>query len=409
MDDRFARLYSIEAQVAQPSAIREMCRLADRPNIKSLAGGWPDPAVFPSREIAEITADVLAADAPRALQYGPSEGLAELRQALAQWSQAEDKIACRAEEIIILHGSQQGLDLCVRVFLRPGETVMVGLPTYLGGAGAIKGRGGLAVGVEVDEQGLDVARLGREVEGLIKQGQRVKGVYVIPNFQNPSGVTLSLDRRRLLLHLAERHDFMIFEDDPYGDLRFEGPKIPSLKALDETGRVVHLRSLSKTFSAGLRLGWLVGERGAVSKMVTAKQFIDTTTNSLTQLIFLEFMRRGHWRRSIERGVAHYRRKRDVMLELLERHFPEEVRWNRPAGGFFIFVHLPQDMESSSLLSEAVAHDVAFVSGEPFFVDGRGRNTLRLSYSQASEADIEMAVKVLGRLIKKRLTQAGRAA
>ena len=311
MEDRFAHLYAERARGAQPSAIREICKLIDRPQMKSLAGGWPDPAVFPAREVAEISAAILDTQADKALQYGTTEGFIELRQALAEWSRKEEGIDCHPDDLLILHGSQQGVDLAVRVFVEPGDVVLVGLPTYFGGTGAVTGCDGTLQGVPVDEDGLDVEALGATAQRLARAGRRVKGVYVITNFQNPTGATLPAARRRRLLELAETHDFMIFEDDPYGDLRFEGEKPPSLKALDTQGRVVHVRSLSKTFAPGLRLAWLIGERAAVRKMAIAKQFVDSCTNSLVQLIFLEFLRRGLWQRAIERNIAHYRRKRDV--------------------------------------------------------------------------------------------------
>jgi len=402
MADRLAHLYSQETLCAQPSAIREICALVARPEIRSLAGGWPDPAVFPREEIAQIAAELLAAKADVLLQYGSTEGLIELRQELAQRCRGEGDARAKPEDIIIIHGSQQGMDLAAHVFLERGDVVLVGLPTYFGGTGAAMSRGAELAGVPVDLDGLNTELLDREAARLTKAGRRVKGVYLVPNFQNPTGATLPLERRRHLLELAEKHDFVIFEDDPYGELRYEGERLPSLKALDQAGRVVHLRSLSKTFSPGMRLGWLVGETGAVRQMAVAKQFTDSCTNTLAQYLLLEFIRRGLLDKRIEANVAHYRRKRDFMLTQLQAHFPAEVTWNRPAGGFFIFVHLPPDWDAGELLRQAVEKNVAFVTGAPFFVDGSGKNTFRLSYSQASQADIEAAVAELGRLIKGRL-------
>jgi 2-aminoadipate transaminase len=241
-------------------------------------------------------------------QYGTTEGLPALRNELAEWARREEGIPCNLDEIIVTHGSQQAMDLASRVFIEPGDIVMVELPTYFGGTGAIHVCGGLTVGVPLDENGMDTEPLAEKIKQLRNVGSRVKGVYVIPNFQNPTGATLSLSRRRRLLELAERYDFMIFEDDPYGDIRFEGERIPSLKALDISGHGIHMHSLSKTFVPGMRLAWVVGEAGVIRKMAIAKQFVDSCTNTLAQYILLEFIRRGLLREKIKHNIAHYRKK-----------------------------------------------------------------------------------------------------
>jgi 2-aminoadipate transaminase len=249
---------------------------------------------------------------------------------------------------------------------------------------------------------LDTSALGREVKRLTAAGECVKGVYVIPNFQNPTGATLSLKRRRQLIRLAEEYDLIIFEDDPYGELRFEGRCLPSLKSLDERDRVIQLRSLSKTFVPGMRLGWICGEKNAVRQMAVAKQFADAATNTPAQYILLEFIRQGLLDKQIKKNTSFYRAKRDFMLERMEHYFPSKVSWNRPQGGFFIFVSLPLGMDTAELFRHAVEHKVAFVTGQPFFVDGSGRNTFRLSYAQADNEDIEFAIRVLGKLIQKNM-------
>ena len=225
---------------------------------------------------------------------------------------------------------------------------------------------------------------------------------MIPNFQNPTGTTLSLQRRRHLVELARSYDLVIFEEDPYGDLRFEGSHLPPIISLDTSGRVIHMRSTSKTFAPGLRVAWTIGQPDIIRKMVVAKQFVDVATNTLAQYILLEFIRSGLLEERIKLNNQHYKRKRDFMLEQLETHFPEPVQWNHPAGGFFIFVKLPRHLDASELLTEAIEKKVAFVAGEPFFIDHSGTHTFRLSYSQSDEAVIAAAVAELGRLIKKRL-------
>jgi 2-aminoadipate transaminase len=394
------RLYSERVRGAQPSAIREICKLINSPDMKSLAGGWPDPAVFPNGEVSQIVSDLLATKGDKVLQYGTTEGLFELRCELARLAGEWDGIDCSPDQILITHGSAQGMDLACRVFIDPGDVVMVGLPTYFGGSSTVSSYRGVNAGVPVDEEGLNVELLAERLRALSDEGKSIKGIYLVPNFQNPTGTTLTLERREKLLELAEEYNLVIFEDDPYGELRFEGPKLPSLMALDTSGRVIHMRSLSKIFSPGMRLAWLVGHVDVVRKMTVAKQFADVATNTLSQYVLLEFIQRGFLEEGIARIKKHYHLKRDFILQQLENHFPKEVKWNHPAGGFFIFVRLPENLNAMELLTEALDHNVAFVAGAPFFVDGSGQNTLRLSYSQASKEDIEIAVASLGQLIKE---------
>jgi 2-aminoadipate transaminase len=294
------------------------------------------------------------------------------------------------------------MNLAAQVFIDRDDVVMAGMPTYFGGPGAVQLRGGKVAGVPVDQNGMNTTALKREIRRLTAAGQRVKGVYVIPNFQNPTGVTLSLKRRRRIIQLAQEYDLVIFEDDPYGELRFEGQPIPSLKALDGDDRVIHLRSLSKTFVPGMRLGWACGRRDAIRKMVVAKQYIDAATNTPAQYILLDFIRKGLLDRQIQKNITFYRSKRDYMLEQMQRHFPPEVSWNRPRGGFFIFVHLPSHLDAGHLFQRAVEHKVAFITGQPFYSDGSGRNTFRLSYAQSEKEGIKFAIQVIGDLIKDSL-------
>ena len=400
--DRFARHYSALARRLQPSPVREICSLVTQPGMRSLAGGWPDPAIFHSGEITQIITELLADRADQALQYGSTEGLLPLCQELALQARNEGDKDCQPENILLTHGSCQGLDLASRVFIDPGDVILVGLPTYFGATGGLSTLGAKLTGVPVDDEGLNTGALAEELERLKGAGQPVKAVYVIPNFQNPTGATLTLERRRRLLDLACQHDLMIFEDDPYGELRYEGRALPSLKALDESGRVVHLRSFSKTLAPGLRLGWLSGETKVVRQLALLKQYVDACTNSLGQHLLYELMRRGLYEARLKVIIAHYRRKRDFILKELSCHFPPSVRWNRPEGGFFLWVHLPQNIDADDLLAEAADRKVVFIAGRSCFVDGGGRNTMRLSFAQAGEEETTAAVAELGRLIKKHL-------
>lgn len=404
----FGHLVSRFARVQQPSSIREICALVARPEVRSLAGGWPGPATFPVTEIAEIAADVLREHGPEALQYGATEGLPPLREAMAEWLRAAHGLGCDAEDVLVTHGSQQGMDLAFRTLVDPGDVVLVGLPTYFGSTGALAMLGGLAEGVPVDEEGLDVEAARARVEALRAGGARVKAIYVIPNFQNPTGVCLSRARREALLHLAAAEDLLIIEDDPYGELRFEGSSIPALWALASEhgaeGRVIHLHSMSKTFAPGLRVSFSLAEPGLLRRMVVAKQYVDACTETLGQYLALEFIRRGWLDRQIQRNIAFYRSQRDALLAAMDRHFPKVpgLSFSRPRGGFFVFVRLPQGVDADVLVREAIARDVAFVSGSQFHVDGSGRDTFRLSFAQSDAPTLEAAAAEIGALLTERL-------
>ncbi|MDY0001295.1 MAG: PLP-dependent aminotransferase family protein [Polyangia bacterium] len=405
--DPFLHLYTERARQQQASSIREICKLGARPEVRSLAGGWPAPGTFPVEEVAEIARDVLASRGPDALQYCQTEGVTALRDAMARWASDKLGIPATRDHILITHGSQQGMDLIFRVLVEPGDVVLCGLPTYFGATGAVSALGGRLVGIPVDQDGLDAEAAAVRLEELRAEGARPKGIYIIPSFQNPAGVALSLARRQRLLALAKEHDLLIIEDDPYGELRFDGQPIPCCKALERAagaeGRVVHIHSLSKTFAPGLRLAWVAADPGVVRRMVVAKQYVDTCTNTFGQYLLLEFVSRGLLERQIEANIAYYRGQRDALLSSLDRHFPSDrVRWNRPEGGLFVLVHLPEGMDADALSREALAHNVAFVSGAQFHHDGSGKNTFRLSFSQSSPEVMEEAVARIGALIRAKL-------
>lgn len=405
MDDQTLNdLLSNETLCNQPSVIRELTALADKPEVRSLAGGWPAPDDFPVAEVTEIFNHLVTEHGDQMLQYGPTHGFLELRKEIAKLMQKEDFAHIDPDEILITHGSTQGMNLCAQIFVNHGDTVIVEKPTYIGGIGSIQLRGGKMVGVTLDDDGLNTEQMDRLLTELNRKGETVKGVYLIPNFQNPTGVTLSLERRRHLIEIAESHNLVIFEDDPYAELRFEGERLPALKHLDTGGRVIHLRSFSKTFNPGMRLGWIAADQRIIRHMVTAKQFIDINTNSMSQLILLEFIRRGLLEKQIEKNIEHYRQKRDFMLAQMEKHFPEDVSWNRPMGGFFIFVHLPEKLKAADLFYAAIDRNIAFINAHSFFVDGSGHNTLRLSYSQATLEVIEIVIREIADLIKENLAR-----
>jgi 2-aminoadipate transaminase len=397
-------LLSDETLCSQPSVIRELTALADKPEVLSLAGGWPAPEDFPVAEITDIFNHLVVDHGAQMLQYGPTHGFLELREEIAVRMQKEGLEGVGADEILITHGSTQGMNLCAQIFVNRGDMMIVEIPTYIGGISSIQLRGGKMQGVSLDSDGLNTEHLAGLLAELKQKGNPVKGLYLVPNFQNPTGVTLSAERRRHLMEIAETYNLVIFEDDPYCELRFEGEVLPSLKQLDPDGRVVHLRSFSKTFNPGMRLGWIVADRRIIRHMITAKQSLDISTNSFSQLIVLEFIQRGLLEKQIKKNIEHYRAKRDFMLTQLEKYFPQETRWNRPLGGFFIFVHLPEKLKAADLFYAAIDRNIAFINAHSFFVDGSGHNTIRLSYSQASFEVIEIVIREIAALIREHLAK-----
>lgn len=405
MPEGISHLFAARAREVKASAIREICKLIARPEILSLAGGWPDPATFPVEEIRSITADILTDKPGLALQYTTSEGLPELRAWLAEWTRERDGVSCTPDEIVITHGSAQGMELAAKILIEPGDVGFVGLPTYFGGSGALQTFGAELVGVRLDEQGMDPALLEQAILAARRAGKRPKVVYVIPDFQNPSGATLPAERRRRLVELACEHDLAIVEDNPYRDLRYSGAPVPPVKAFDREGRVIYLRSFSKIFCPGLRLAYTVGPADAVRRMVVARQFEDCCATAFGQYVLHAFCQRGLLDRQIEKNCTHYRAKRDQLLDAMDRHFPPGVDWNRPDGGFFSMVHLPDGHDGEELLRAAVDKNVAFVAGAPFFIDGSGQNTFRLSFAQSTSEVMEQAIAVLGGILRDRLSVA----
>lgn len=398
------KLYSARAGRMKASDIREAFKLAERGDIISFAGGFPAPETFPCEEVAEVASQIARLEGATSLQYGPTEGLYALRELIAERLHRQG-IACTAEEVLITNGSQQALDLIGKVLLDPGDGVIVEQPAYIGGVAALGQYEADFVGVPMDMEGLQVEQLAQRLNERKGQGDAtpVKACYTVTNFQNPSGVTLSLARRRALLALAEKENFCIIEDNPYGDLRFEGEPIPPIKVDDTSGRVLYLGSFSKVFIPGFRLGYVVGPQAVIAKLAIAKQGADLCSNTFGQRVILECARRGMLEGLIGRSIDIYRVKRDLMLKALDEYFPPGVTWTRPQGGFFVWVTLPQGMDAKALLPQAVAQErVAYVSGGAFFTDGTGANTIRLAFSQAADDAIVEGIRRLGRFLKGQL-------
>jgi len=402
MMEDLTEFYSASARVMSRSLIRELLKLTRAEDIISFAGGLPDPATFPVEELKAVTLAILEREPQLALQYGPTEGDVRLRDELAKWM-AKDGIAVGREQVLITIGSQQGLDIIGRVFLDPGDVVIVERPSYMAALQVFRSYRVEMVGVEQDDDGMRPERLEETLAALGRAGKHPKLIYVVPDFQNPSGVTMSAPRRQAVLDLARAHRTLLVEDSPYRELRFEGTAPPPLAALDREGRVIYLSTFSKTLCPGMRIAWVAASDEIIQQFVTAKQGMDLCCPAFTQAIAAEFAARGHLAARVPQITALYRRKRDVMLGALAREMPDGVSWTRPAGGLFLWVRLPEAMDTEQLLRPAVEEEgVAYVAGSGFHADGGGKNTMRLNFSFPSEEQIDEGIRRLGKLVRNRL-------
>jgi len=401
MSINIEEFYSVLASRMKASTIRETLKIIQRSNVISLAGGMPDPATFPAKEINQVTQQILAKNSACALQYSSTEGLPELRELILNWF-SEDNKKLGLDNIVITSGSQQGLDLVSKVLLNPGDIVIVELPSYLAALNAFRSYGGEMKGISMDNEGVEVDILEETLTQLKKEGQKVKFIYTISNFQNSAGVTMSLPRRKRVLEIAQKFEVFILEDNPYDKLRFEGEPLPSIYSLDNEGYVISLGTFSKILCPGLRLAWVLGDKKIIEKIVIMKQATDLCTTILNQLIVYEYCRQNDIDKNIESNIKIYRKKRDVMLNALSKYFPSEASWTKPEGGFFVFVTLPEYIDVDEMFPEAIEEGVAYVSGSAFFANGKGKNTMRLSFCYPKEEDIEEGIKRLGKVIKKRI-------
>jgi len=399
--------YAHRTQRMGSSAIRELLKLTESPDIISFSGGLPAPEVFPVEEFAAACERVLLLYGAQALQYSTTEGYLPLREQIARHT-ARYGIEVTPDNILITSGSQQALDLLGKIFINRGDYILVESPTYLGALQAWNAYGAQYVSVPMDKQGMNTDYL----EEALRVGP--KFIYVLPNFQNPSGVTLSLERRQFLVELADRYGVPIIEDDPYGQLRFEGDHLPSVVSLDDRyrnsdgacyhGNVIYLSTFSKILAPGLRLAWVIAPAEVIRKLVQAKQGTDLHTATFNQLVAHEVSRGGFLDEHIHLIRKTYKERRDVMLAAMDRYFPHEVDWTQPAGGLFLWGTMPENLDAADVLKQAVEQKVAFVPGEPFHPNGGGRNTMRLNFSNASPEMITEGIHRLGNVLHEKINQ-----
>lgn len=394
---RHEAFFSRDAAHFRPSAIRAFARLINDPNVISFAGGVPDPETFPAEAIASIAARVVRERRAVALQYGPTRGLPRLCDFIARLCSTRG-IVTASDRVIVTTGSQQALDLLAHTLLDPGDVVLVELPTYIGGTGSFFARSAEVAGVAQDDDGIIPEELRDTLIHLRRSGKKVKLLYVIPNFQNPSGRLMTQGRRAEVLALAEEFDFLVVEDDPYGELVYtESADTTPIRARDTQERVIYLGSFSKVLAPGLRAGFLVAPPALVARLEIAKQAADLCSGMLDQAIVDEFCASGGLPPQIERVRAFYRGKRQTMLQALEEHFSGRARWTRAEGGLFTWMELERDLDTSAHVEKAVSEGVAFIPGAPFFVDGSGKNTLRLTFAKESDERIRRGIAILSRI------------
>jgi 2-aminoadipate transaminase len=393
--------YSKNAQNMKRSEIRELLKVTRRPEMISFAGGLPASETFPVKELEEISGQLLREKGATALQYGPTEGETPLREELAKWL-SHEKASIKAENILITTGSQQGLDIVSKVFLDPNDSVILELPSYIGGLQAFNSYRAKMIGVPQDNHGMRTDLLEKLLTRLAKRNKKPKFIYVVPDFQNPSGVTMSLERRKALLQLAYKHEVPIVEDSPYRDLRFAGQTVPAIYSLDTENQVIVLGTFSKLLCPGLRLAWIIAPAEWMDKMIVAKQGMDLCSPSYTQLIVAEFLKRGLLQAQIDRIRKLYAEKREAMLAALRKYMPKGVKWTEPEGGLFLWIQLPKRMSATELFPKAVENKVAYVIGSAFHCNGKGHNTMRLNFSYPSERQINEGIERLAKMIKENL-------
>ncbi|EDY36571.1 aminotransferase, classes I and II superfamily [Aciduliprofundum boonei T469] len=398
-DEEFSAL----AKHLKASEIRELLKVTQEPDIISLAGGLPSPQAFPVDIIKNIVSYMMDKYGDKMLQYGSTEGVNSFRDTLVDFLTSRYKFKnIERDNILVTTGSQQGLYLSAKIFIDPGDTVIVEAPTYVGVLTAFQSYNPKYEQIEMDNDGMKVDMLEDRLRELKRENVKPKLIYTIPTFQNPAGVTLSEDRRKYLLELAEEYDILVIEDAPYEELRFSGEPVPQIKRMDKDDRVIYLGTFSKTLSPGMRIAYMVAHKDIIQKAVLAKQGVDLCTTPFLQYVAQEYLKGGYFDEHIPKIIKIYKEKRDVMLDALEDYFPEGVSWTKPDGGMFLWVTLPEGMDAQKLFNRAIKNKVAFVIGAAFFPYRDHKNTLRLNFTYPSIENIQEGIKRLANAIKEEM-------
>ncbi len=402
--DRYAGLFADRTKVMRSSAMRDLMALTEREDVISLAGGLPDTSTFPPDSYAALMNTVSVQSCARALQYGPTEGFAAVKSCIAEVMAAEG-MEVDTDEVLVTTGGQQAIDLVCKTLLDPGDVVIAEAPTYPGALPTFCSYQADVVQIEMDRDGMRVDELEATLDRLEAEGRRPKFIYTVPNFHNPAGVTLSLPRRVELVRIARERELLVLEDNPYGLLRYEGERLPTLHSLDDEF-VIYAGTFSKILSPGVRLGWTVAPSPILHKLQIGKQGSDLCSSSISQYFVRAYFDAGPWEEYIGSLIEIYRRRRDVMLDALAEHFPREARWTHPQGGLFIWATMPDYIDTTDLLARALQENVAFVPGRAAYLDGRGGSAMRLNFSGVSAEQIREGVRRIGEVVHEQVAMYG---
>jgi 2-aminoadipate transaminase len=384
------------------SAMRDLMEITARPEVISLAGGLPDTSTFPPQSFAAQMTRIAQESSAEALQYGPTEGYAETKECIRAVMRAEGMDA-DPDDILVTTGGQQAIDLVAKTLVDPGDVVIAEAPTYPGAVPVFSSYQAETLQVELDDEGMRIDLLSELLDRLARGGRRPKFIYSVPSFQNPSGVTLSPERRRRLIEICRERELLVVEDNPYGLLRYEGEPVDPLYKLDGGDYVLYVGTFSKILSPGIRLGWLCAPPPVMAKVVLGKQASDLCTSTLSQYFVNEYFSEGRWREYVDSLVSVYRSRRDVMLDSLDRHFPAPASWSHPEGGLFCWATLPGYIDTTDLLARALRDNVAFVPGAAAFAGGsRGSNSMRLNFSGSTEDEIREGIRRIGRVVSEQV-------
>jgi 2-aminoadipate transaminase len=395
------RFLSNSGKNMKRSAIREILKHLQKPGMISFAGGLPAPETFPVDDLKEIALDILEKEGADGLQYGTTEGDPLLRKMLVE-RHKKNGLHITIDNLIITTGSQQALDLLGRILIDPGDYVLCGLPSYLGGLNAFTIYGARLKGIRLDNNGMKTDELEETIIHLKELGRNIKFIYVIPDFQNPAGITMPESGRIKIIELADKYDLLIVEDSPYREIRFMGQTQKMMYELDTTGRVITLCTFSKIFAPGFRVGWVLGNPEILDKIVMAKQTADLCTSPFVQKIIARYMEKGLLEKNLQKTISLYGERRNHMIVCFRKYMPEDVTWTEPEGGLFLFVTLPVYIDADVIFKKAIEKNVAFVSGSTFFCNDSGRNTMRINFSFSNNDEIEEGVKRLAGVIREEM-------
>ncbi len=402
--DYWKHLYSSRMAGMVSSEIRDLLSLSARPDIISFAGGLPEVRALNHQKLERYIKRTLRTDAEISLQYGDSTGYYPLRTRLID-VMALEGVSADEEDIIITAGGQQALDLLAKTFIDPGDTIITEAPSYTGALNAFNAYEANIIGIPIDKDGIIVSEVEKKLDELSKQKTGVKFIYVVPSFSNPSGTTISFKRRKDLLDLAKKHNTIIIEDNPYGMLRYEGKAIPTIKELDSKGdnrNVIYISTLSKLFAPGFRIGWIVAPHLVLEKLTLGVQSAVLCNSTFSQRIAYEYFSDPSWKNNITEFIKIYKNRRDTMFSALEENLSGIGTWSKPKGGFFIWLKIPDFLNTKEILADAVRNKVAFVPGTGFYADGRGKDSARIAFCTESRENIEKGIKILAKIIKDKI-------